>query len=70
MAMKASIGAGHLILSYISLMGYSTSCSSGIASVQYGWKEVLAQKIEKTSGFQSWKDHGIDLSKLLEKYAS
>lgn len=25
------------------------------------------QKTEKTSGFQSWKDHGIDLSKLLGK---
>lgn len=51
-------------------MGYSTSCSLCFSSLQYGWKEVLAQKAEKTSGFQGWKDHGIDLSKLLEKEAS
>ena len=46
-------------------MGYSTSCSLCIASLQYGWKEVLAQKIEKASGFLGWKDKGMQLSKRL-----
>ena len=46
-------------------MGYSTSCSLCIASLQYGWKEVLAQKIEKASGFLCWKDKGMQLSKRL-----
>lgn len=68
--MKAGIGAGCLIFSYIRLVGYSTSCSLCIASLEHGWKEVLAQKREKTSCFQGWRDHGIHLSKLLEKDAS
>jgi len=33
--------------------------------LQYGWKEVLARKIEQNSGFLGWKDNGTHLSKLL-----
>lgn len=46
-------------------MGCSTGCSSCVASLQYGCKEVLAQKTEKVSGFLGWKDNGMHLSKLL-----